>query len=73
MQGLVGGGVILTHRALAGHVTGSIRAKRRSAERRAVATKAQQDTFAFPSKKKEPIGDAEHVATLSRVLTKCRA
>jgi hypothetical protein len=26
-----------------------------------MATKAQQDTFAFPSKQKEPIGDAEHV------------
>jgi hypothetical protein len=26
-----------------------------------MATKAQKDTFAFPSKQKEPIGDAEHV------------
>jgi hypothetical protein len=26
-----------------------------------MATKTQQNTFAFPSKKKEPIGDAEHV------------
>jgi hypothetical protein len=26
-----------------------------------MATKAQKETFAFPSKKKEPIGDAEHV------------
>jgi hypothetical protein len=26
-----------------------------------MATKKQKETFAFPSKKKEPIGDAEHV------------
>ena len=26
-----------------------------------MATKVQRDTFAFPSKRKEPIGDADHV------------